>query len=77
MTVVDPLAAVALFVAPRIGVAATLAIMIVDVVHNLLVVGAVHGGRADLFVVLQIVFLILVVVTARPAWGPGPRTRLR
>ncbi len=75
LTVLDPLAAVLLFVRPRWGIAATIAIILSDVVHNLWFV-AVHPSSASFFqdvttsmvMMSQLAFLLFVAVTAPLAW---------
>ena len=70
--VADPLVAVLLFVRPRIGVALTVAIIVVDVIHNLAVL---HHYFPPLLRTLatvpsvgaQIAFMLFVLATCRVA----------
>lgn len=66
LTILDPLAATFLLVRPRVGVVATLAIMIADVAHNVWAV-ATHGAMLRP-VILQAAFLVLILATVRVAW---------
>lgn len=70
LTVLDPLAAVLLFLRPRIGVALTLAIMVSDVGHNVWAIAAF--GAMVWPVVAQALFLIFVLATARLIWRDAP-----
>jgi hypothetical protein len=85
LTVLDPLAAVLLFVRPKIGIAATAAIILSDVIHNLWfraghpVTGSLYQDvTSSPFMMSQITFLLVVAVTAPIAWKecsrPVPRT---
>lgn len=65
LTFIDPSAAAFLFVKPRIGAFATVAIMAVDVAVNVWVV-ATYGGVVWM-VASQIAFLIFVLATAKLA----------
>lgn len=80
LAVLDPAAVVLLFVRPNAGVAATAAIIIVDVIHNLWI-GARYfpsllDGLAHPQVIAQIVFMLFVVVTAPFAWITSKRGAL-
>jgi hypothetical protein len=66
LTILDPLAAALLFLKPRIGVLATIAIMVSDVAHNWWVVAA-FGGIVWM-VVAESAFLIFVLATAHLIW---------
>jgi hypothetical protein len=71
LTVLDPLAAILLFVRPRSGLAATLTIIATDVAHN--VWFGIHAGlawRDDLnwMFLSQLAFLCFVLATLRAAW---------
>ena len=75
----DPLAALLLFIRPRIGVAATIAIITSDVVHNLWFVAGHRANRAlphDPFLLSQIAFLVLVGLTARLASPDADRPKV-
>jgi hypothetical protein len=63
LTILDPLAAALLFLKSRIGVLATIAIMVSDVAHNWWVVAA-FGGIVWM-VVADSAFLIFVLATAQ------------
>jgi hypothetical protein len=82
LTFLDPLAAVLLLVRPRIGIAATIAIIISDVVHNLWfraghpLTGSFYSDViSSPFMMSQLVFLLFVVVTAPIAWKDAFRPR--
>jgi Kef-type K+ transport system membrane component KefB len=75
LTVLDPLAALLLFVRPRAGIALTLAIIISDVAHNLWFVAAhplsgsfIQAVTSSFFMMSQIVFLVFVAATSPMAW---------
>jgi hypothetical protein len=75
LTLLDPLAAILLFIRPKIGIAATIAIIFSDVVHNLWfraghpVTGSFyHDVTSSPFMMSQIAFLLFVAVTAPIAW---------
>jgi hypothetical protein len=76
LTFLDPLAALLLFLRPRLGIALTCAIIVSNVAHNLWFVAA-HPLRetflADVasspFLLSQIAFLLFVLATAPIAWG--------
>ena len=72
LTLLDPVAALLLLMRPRIGLAATLVIMIADVAHNLVV-----AGPADLRVIDQMVFLTAVLVAIQFVWRHSPSRGLR
>jgi hypothetical protein len=75
LTFLDPLAAVLLFVRPRMGVALTIMIIVSDVAHNLWFI-ATHplGGSfvedvtSSFFMMSQIAFLAFVAFTAPMVW---------
>ena len=75
LTFLDPLAAVLLFVRPRIGIALTAAIIVSNVAHNLWFTAAhpLHGSlledvTSSFFMMSQIAFLLFVGATASMAW---------
>jgi len=75
LTFLDPLAALLLFLRPRVGIAATAIIIATNVVHNLWVATwrAPTGQLASYvlsnpFTMSQLAFLLFVAVTARAAW---------
>jgi hypothetical protein len=76
LTLLDPLAALLLFVRPRAGIAVTVAIIVSDVLHNGWYV-ARHGQWLAPFFVAQVAFCIAVLALAPLAAAPfrtqGPR----
>jgi hypothetical protein len=68
LTVLDPLAAVLLFVRPRVGIVLTVAIITSDVLHNTLV------GLPSLnaMYLSQVIFLLFVGATVYVAWRGVP-----
>jgi hypothetical protein len=70
LTFLDPLAAALLFVYPRIGLVATLAVISTDVVHSLWFFEHYHIPL-NWEVVGQCVFLVFVVASFRSIWGPA------
>lgn len=80
LVVLDPAAVILLFTRPNAGVAATAAIIIVDVIHNLWIQARffpplLHGLAAPQMVE-QIAFMVFVVITAPFAWMAKQRTAL-
>ncbi|WP_201297266.1 hypothetical protein [Sphingomonas sp. 8AM] len=68
----DPAAVVLLFLRPRVGVAATIAIIVVDVVHNLWILAHCYPPLSRTLletpgVIAQIVFMVFVLGSARIA----------
>lgn len=80
LTLLDPIAAFLLFSRPRLGILATIAIIIPNVAHNIGIMAAhVPAGRlagavaSSAFVMCQIGFMLFVVATAQLAWkGAAP-----
>ena len=79
LTLLDPLVAALLFVRPRVGIVATVVLIVTNVIHNLATTA--HFAPAGEFLtrashpitLSQIGFLIFVVATARIAWlGTAP-----
>lgn len=75
LTLLDPVAALLLFIRPRIGVALTAAIIFSDVAHNLWFRAAhplsgsfIEDVKSSLFMMSQLAFLLFVGVTAPIAW---------
>jgi hypothetical protein len=75
LTVLDPLAAILLFIRPKIGIAATIAIIVSDVAHNLWfraghpVTGSFYDDvTGSPFLMSQLGFLLFVAATAPIAW---------
>lgn len=67
LTFLDPLAAALLFVRPRWGIGLTIAIILVDVLHNSFYVAA-HGQWMAPFYLSQVGFLLLVLLLSPQAW---------
>lgn len=81
LTIMDPLAAALLFARPRVGIMSTILLIVTNVFHNLAVTaqrapdGEFLVAAVNPFVASQIVFMIFVLATARPAWkGIGSRS---
>ena len=82
LTLLDPLAAVLLFLRPRIGIALTVLIIVSNVAHNIWFIAA-HPLRGSLlddvasspFMLSQIAFLLFVAATAPIAWRDSPASR--
>lgn len=79
LTFLDPLAAVLLFLRPRVGIGLTGAIIASDVAHNLWFTGRNRLGgsfvddvTSNAFMMSQIAFLTFVLVTAPIAWRATP-----
>lgn len=82
LTFLDPLAAILLFVRPRVGIALTFAIIASDVAHNLWFIAAhplrpsfVEDVTANGFMLSQLAFLLFVLATAPVAWKAAERRR--
>ena len=80
LTFVDPLAALLLFVRPRMGIALTALIIVSDVAHNLWFItnhplgrSFVQGVASSAFMMSQIAFLLFVAATAPVAWREARR----
>ena len=69
LTLLDPLAALLLFVRPRAGTALTVAIIVSDVLHNTYYV-ALQGQWLASFYVAQVMFCIAALVLAPLAAAP-------
>lgn len=67
----DPLAALLLWVRPRWGLVLTLAIIVLDVVHNSFYVAA-HSQWLETFYLSQVGFLLAVVAFLPLAWRGLP-----
>lgn len=67
LTLFDPLAALLLFVRPRWGLLLTLAIIVLDVVHNSFYVAA-HGQWLETFYLSQVGFGLVVALLLPLAW---------
>ncbi|WP_221401574.1 hypothetical protein [Paraburkholderia sp. WP4_3_2] len=83
LTLLDPLAALLLFVRPRAGLALTVAIIVCDVLHNGWYV-ARHGQWLATFFVSQLAFCVAVLaltpltpLAARPFRSRGPSAALK
>jgi hypothetical protein len=75
LTFLDPLVAALLFIRPRAGIAATLAIILSDVTHNLWFAAAYSHSTSiaravatNPFLLSQIGFLLFVALTTPVAW---------
>jgi len=76
LAIADPLAAVCLFLWPRVGLALTTGIIGLDVLHNAVVFGdvlrrsaAFHLGTYAVFLGIQAAFLLFVIATVRVPWS--------
>lgn len=67
LTLLDPLAALLLFIKPRAGILLTAAIMLVDVAHNTYYV-AMKQQWLESFYLSQVAFLVVVFLLAPIAW---------
>ncbi|WP_180988593.1 MULTISPECIES: hypothetical protein [Pseudomonas] len=77
LTVFDPLAALLLWVRPRWGLVLTLAIIVLDVVHNSFYVAA-HSQWLETFYLSQVGFLLAVLALLPLAWrGLGSPPELK
>ena len=74
LTILDPLAAVLLFARPKVGIVATVVLIVTNVIHNLAVTshyapqGEFLTRASHPFVIGQIGFMLFVGATARIAW---------
>jgi hypothetical protein len=74
LTILDPLAAALLFARPKAGIAAAIALIVTNVLHNLAVTahyapqGAFLDRASNPFMLSQIGFMLFVGATARIAW---------
>ncbi|HEX8655394.1 MAG TPA: hypothetical protein VF693_09255 [Allosphingosinicella sp.] len=74
LTILDPVAAALLFVRPKAGISATIALIVTNVAHNLAVTaryapeGEFLHRASNPFVLAQLGFLLFVAATARIAW---------
>ena len=74
LTLIDPLVAALLFIKPRVGIVATIVLIVTNVTHNLATTA--HFAPAGEFLtrashpitLSQIAFMLFVVATARIAW---------
>jgi hypothetical protein len=76
LTVIDPAAALLLFLRPNAGIAATAGIIIIDVIHNLWITARyfpplLQGLIESPAVIEQIIFMVFVIATAPCAWKPA------
>ena len=78
LTILDPLVAALLFVRPRLGIAATILLIVTNVVHNAAVTaqfappGEFLARAANFAMISQILFMLFVFATARLAWSGVP-----
>jgi hypothetical protein len=76
LTLVDPLVAALLFIKPRVGVSATIVLIVTNVIHNLATTahfappGEFLTRASHPITLSQIAFMLFVLATARLAW-PG------
>lgn len=69
LTVLDPVAALLLFLKPRTGLVLTVAIITTDVAHNTwLMLRSSTPDWLNWMYLLQVLFLLLVLATVRAAW---------
>ena len=81
LVVLDPAAAILLFTRPNPGVAATAAIIVADVIHNMWIAAyyfppLLERLTASPQLLAQLVFLVFVVTTAPSAWTARRHTDL-
>ncbi|WP_248795576.1 hypothetical protein [Pseudomonas sp. MWU13-2105] len=67
LTVLDPLAALLLFIKPRAGIVLTAAIIVADVAHNTYYVALNRQWLAS-FYLSQVAFLIMVTLLSPMVW---------
>ena len=78
LTILDPLVAALLFIRPRLGISATILLIVTNVIHNLLVTaqyappGEFLVRAANLSLISQIGLMLFVGATARLAWSGVP-----
>jgi hypothetical protein len=81
LTLLDPLVAVLLFIRPKVGIVATVVLIVTNVIHNLATIA--HFAPTGEFLtrashpatLSQITFMLFVVATARIAWTGMVRRR--
>lgn len=76
LTFFDPFAALLLFIKPRAGIVLTVAIILVDVIHNTFYV-ALKQQWLELFYLSQVAFLIVVFLLSPIAWNGPIRVSVR
>lgn len=74
----DPAAVILLFARPKVGVAATAAIIITDVIHNVWILAGAFPPPVQTLtdapqVMAQIAFMTFVIITAPFAWNASRR----
>ena len=82
LTLLDPLVAALLFIKPKVGILATVVLIVTNVIHNLATTA--HFAPAGEFltrashpiILSQIAFMLFVVATARIAWVGAVRRNL-
>jgi len=74
LTLFDPVAALLLFIKPKVGIALTAAIILIDVAHNTFYV-ALKQQWLERFYLSQVAFLIVVFLLAPVAWRGLNRDR--
>lgn len=75
LTVLDPVVAGLLFIRPKVGIPATIGLIITNVVHNIAMTvrhvpqsELIAHAASDPFLLSQIGFMLFVAATARTAW---------
>jgi hypothetical protein len=81
LAVLDPSAVILLFRRPNIGVVATAAIIVLDVIHNVWIVARFFPPWLQTLagspqVIAQMVFLMFVMATAPVAWSRGSQAKV-
>ena len=74
LTIIDPLAAVLLFVRPRAGLVLATAVIVSDVVHNSWMLHHLQSGP-DAMYWAQVAFLVFLLATVSTAWRGSPSLR--
>jgi len=77
LTILDPLAAVLLFLKPRVGLLVTFVIIISDVAHNTwsLAQRSQSAVWLNWMYLSQVAFLVFVLITIQRAWRGVPAAR--
>ena len=74
LTILDPMVAALLLIKPRVGVLATIVLILTNVIHNLATIahfappGEFVARASHPIILSQIAFMLFVAVTARVAW---------
>jgi hypothetical protein len=81
LTLIDPLVAALLFIKPKVGVPATVVLIVTNVIHNLATInhfsppGEFLTRASHPITLSQIGFMVFVVATAQIAWLGAVRSR--